>query len=411
MTEREFTKILDWPGYRVYRHEIDEKARTLKLWVRRKRGKKVLICSGCGGRCSKIEEIRQREVRDLPWRKYQTIVVVEFYRVRCPKCGLKVETVPQLPSKAPFSKDFEDAVGLACESAAARQVARQFGLAAGTVRAIDQRYLERWARNRKKPVLRQMGVDEIYLGKTQKFLTVVSNLETGEPLWFGQDRKQETLDEYFRTELSSLQRGRITAACVDMWEPFTASILSWAPECRIVYDKFHVMQHASRAVDEVRRAEFFRKGGRMRGLVKGKRWLLLSRWVHLDSRKRQLLNKLFRLNRRMMKAYLLKESLDRLWTYRYEGAALRYLNQWIDQLRWQRLEPFRKLAEMLLSHLEGILNYCRVPVRFGVVEAVNGNIKALLRRGRGYKNLRYLLLKAQRLAALKSEFLVLRKAA
>lgn len=411
MTEREFTKILDWPGYRVYRHEIDEKTRTLKLWVRRKRGNKVLICSGCGGRCSKIEEIRQREVRDLPWRKYQTIVVVEFYRVRCPKCGLKVEKVPQLPSKAPFSQDFEDAVGLACESAAARQVARQFGLAAGTVRAIDQRYLERWAKSRKKPVLRQMGVDEIYLGKTQKFLTVVSNLETGEPLWFGQDRKQETLDEFFRTELSAMQRGRITAACVDMWEPFTASILRWVPQCRIVYDKFHVMQHANKAVDEVRRAEFFRKGGRMRGLVKGKRWLLLSRWVHLDSRKRQLLNELFRLNRRMMKAYLLKESLDRLWTYRYEGAALRYLNQWIDQLRWQRLTPFQKLAEMLLGHLEGILNYCQVPVRFGVVEAVNGNIKALLRRGRGYKNLRYLLLKAQRLAALKTEFLVLRKAA
>jgi transposase len=411
LTEREFTKILDWPGYRVYRHEIDEKARTLKLWVRRKRGNKVLICSGCGGRCARIEEIRQREVRDLPWRKYRTTVVVEFYRVRCPKCGLKVEAVPQLPSKAPFSKDFEDAVGLACESAAARQVARQVGLAAGTVRAIDQRYLERWAKNRKRPVLRQMGVDEIYLGKTQKFLTVVSNLETGEPLWFGQDRKQETLDEFFRTELSGLQRGRITAACVDMWEPFTTSILSWAPECRIVYDKFHVMQHASKAVDEVRRAEFYRKGGRMRGLVKGKRWLLLSRWVNLDGKKRQLLNELFRLNRRMMKAYLLKESLDRLWTYRYEGAAFRYLNQWIDQLRWQRLEPFKKLAEMLLSHLEGILNYCRESVRFGVVEAVNGNIKALLRRGRGYKNLRYLLLKAQRLAALKTEFLVLRKSA
>jgi transposase len=75
------------------------------------------------------------------------------------------------------------------------------------------------------------------------------------------------------------------------------------------------------------------------------------------------------------------------------------------------LEPFTKLAEMLLNHQEGILNYCRTPVRFGVVEAINGNIKALLRRGRGYKNLRYLLLKAQRLATLKAEFLVLRKAA
>lgn len=411
MTEWEFTKILDWPGYVVYRHEIDERTRTLKLWVRRKRGNKVLFCSGCGGRCTKVEDTREREVRDLPWRKYQTVVVVEFYRVRCPKCGLKVEKVPQLPSKAPFSKDFEDAVGLACESAAARQVARQLRLAASTVRAIDQRYLERWVKGRKKPVLRQMGVDEIYLGKTQKFLTVVSNLETGEPLWFGKGRKQDTLDAFFRDELSAMQRGRITAACVDMWEPFTASILRWAPECRIVFDKFHVMQHANRAVDEVRRAEFFRKGGKMREVVKGKRWLLLTRWVNLDGKKQQLLNELFRLNRKMMKAYLLKESLDLLWTYRYEGAALRYLHQWIDQLRWQRLKPFKKLAMMLLRHQEGLLNYCHAPVRFGVVEAVNGNIKALLRRGRGYKNLRYLLLKAQRLAALRAEFLVLRKAA
>jgi transposase len=207
LTDREFTKILDWPGYRVYQHEIDESGRVLRLWVRRKRGNRTLICSGCGGQARKIEEVRQREVRDLPWRKYQAVVYVEYYRLRCPKCGLKVEQVPQLPSKAPFSKDFEDAVGLACESAAARQVARQFCLSASTVRAIDQRYLERWAKNRKKPVLRQMGVDEIYLGKTQRFLTVVSNLETGEPLWFGKDRKEETLDEFFSGELSAMQRG------------------------------------------------------------------------------------------------------------------------------------------------------------------------------------------------------------
>jgi transposase len=227
-------------------------------------------------------------------------VVLEFYRVRCPRCGLKVETVPHSPSSAPLSEDFEDALGLACESAAARPVARQFKLAAGAVRATDQRYLEGWAKSRKEPVLRQLGVDEIDLEKTQKFLTVMSNLQTGEPLWFGKDRKEPTLDEFFREELSSMQRGRITAACVHMWEPVTVSILKCTPQCRTVFDKFHVMQHANKAVDEVRRAEFFRKGGRTRGLVKGKRWLLLTRWVNLDGKKRQLLNELFRLNRKMM---------------------------------------------------------------------------------------------------------------
>ena len=256
-----------------------------------------------------------------------------------------------------------------------------------------------------------MGVDEIYLGKKQKFLTVVTNLQSGEPLWFGRERKKETLDEFFEKHLSAFQRSAIRAACVDMWEPFRQSLEQWVPECRIVYDKFHILQHASQAVDEVRRAEFFRKGGAARDLVRGKRWLLLSSWLNLDRGKRRQLNTLFALNRRILKAYLLKESLSQLWNYTYEGAMLRYLQSWINQLRWQRLKPMEKLARMLLDHLQGILNYCRTKVPMGVIEAVNGNIKALLRRGRGYRDMNYLLLKAQRLAATKTEFLVLHKAA
>ncbi len=411
MRDNDWTKVLGWPGYRVYRHEIDDQAKALKLWVRRKRGNRKLACSGCGRKFTEAYDIHQREIRDLPWSEYRTTVVIELYRVRCPDCGVKTEKVPQLPSKAPFSKRFEEAVGQACENAAGRRVAQQFGLAASTVRAIDLRYLGRWAAARRKPALRQMGVDEIYLGKQQKFLTVVSNLETAEPLWFGRERKQETLDEFFRTQLSRFQRSAIRAACVDMWEPFRRSLQQWVPRCRIVYDKFHILQHAGAAVDEVRRAEFFRKGGPARDLIRGKRWLLLSSWVHLDRHKKRQLNELFRLNRRVMKAYLLKESLTRLWDYRYEGAMMRYLQSWIDQLRWQRLKPMEKLATMLVKHLDGILNYCRTKVPMGVVEAVNGNIKALLRRGRGYRNLNYLLLKAQRLAATKTQFLVFRKAA
>ena len=410
-TDNEFTRILQWPGYRVYQHKIDEKNKILELWVRRKRGNRKLECSGCGRKFDDAYDSNERAVRDLPWSAFKTTVHIEVYRVKCPDCGVRIEKVPLLPSKAPFSKRFEDAVGEACESASARQVARRFGLAESTVRAIDLRYLERWAASRRRPALRQMGVDEIHMGKKAKFLTVVCNLETAEPLWFGRERKKETLDDFLGKGLSARQRRGIEAVCVDMWKPYRQSIEQWLPECRIVYDKFHVMQHANQAVDEVRRAEFFRQGKRMRELVKGKRWLLLSRWVNLTGGKRQELNQLFALNRKMLKAYLLKESLDRLWTYHYEGAMLNYLERWIDQLRWQRLEPFQKLAKMLLEHLDGILNYCRTKVRLGVVEAVNGNIKSLLRRGRGYQNLRYLLLKAQRMAATRTEFVVFKKAA
>jgi transposase len=411
MRETDWTKILGWPGYRVYRHEINEEAKTLKLWVRRKRGNRKLVCSGCGRKLSEVYDTYEREVRDLPCFEFRSTVVIELYRVRCPDCGVKMEKVPQLPSKAPFSQRFEEAVGLACESAAVRRVSRQFGLSPSTVRAIDLRYLKRWAASRRKPALRQMGIDEIYLGKKHKFLTVVSNLETGEPLWFGRERRKETLDEFLGQQLSAFQRSVVRAACVDMWEPFRQSLQQWVPKCQIIYDKFHILPHASKAVDEVRRAEFFRKGGPARDIVRGKRWLLLSSWVNLDRSKKRQLNQLFALNRRVMKAYLLKESLARLWDYIYEGAMLRYLQSWIDQLRWQRLAPMEKLANMLLNHLEGILNYCKTKIPMGVVEAVNANIKALLRRGRGYRDLNYLLLKAQRLAATKTEFVAFRRAA
>jgi transposase len=253
-----------------------------------------------------------------------------------------------------------------------------------------------------------MRVDEIYQGKKDKFLTVVCNLETAEPLCFGRERKKETLDEFSQTELTHGQRHRIEAACVDMWEPFRKSIEEWAPQCKIVYDRFHIMQHANDAVDEVRRAEFFRNGKPGREVIKGKRWLLLSRWANLSGDRGQL-NELFHLNRRVLKAYLLKESLDRLWNYWNPGAMFNYLDQWIDQLKWQRLKPFEKLAETLLKHVDGIANYCRTKVSFGVVEAVNANIRMLINRGRGYQNLRYLLLKAKRMAVTNVEFLAVRR--
>lgn len=89
MRENDWTRVLGWPRYKVYRAQIDEPAKRLKMWVRRKRGNKQLISSGCGELGSAIAETYQREVRDLPWSEYLTTVVAELYRLRCPRCGVK----------------------------------------------------------------------------------------------------------------------------------------------------------------------------------------------------------------------------------------------------------------------------------------------------------------------------------
>ena len=113
MSDTDWSKVLGWPGYRVYQHEIDEVGKRLKLWVRRKSGNRKLVGSGCGRKLAEAYDTYEREVRDLPCFEFRTTVVVELYRVRCPDCGVKTEKVPQLPSNAPFSKRFEEAVGLA----------------------------------------------------------------------------------------------------------------------------------------------------------------------------------------------------------------------------------------------------------------------------------------------------------
>ena len=84
MSDTDWSKVLGWPGYRVYQHEIDEVGKRLKLWVRRKSGNRKLVCSGCGRKLAEAYDTDEREVRDLPCFEFRTTIVVELYRVTLP---------------------------------------------------------------------------------------------------------------------------------------------------------------------------------------------------------------------------------------------------------------------------------------------------------------------------------------
>ena len=120
---------------------------------------------------------------------------------RCPRCGVRPERLPFVMGKAPYTTRLEAAIAHDCEAAPVSRVARTWHLPPETVRRLDQRVLKRCAAARPRTPLRFLGVDEIYLGRRDKFLTIVSDLETGEPLWAGRDRTRETLDRFFAEAL------------------------------------------------------------------------------------------------------------------------------------------------------------------------------------------------------------------
>ncbi len=399
MPEGIVSRILRLPGYGAYAWEADEVTGVLWLSIRQTTATPYYVCGGCGISVRDVHSWTERKLRDLPWGVWRVWLRVEVHRVRCRRCGVRTERLPFVTGQAHSTTRLEAAVARDCEAAPVSRVARTWHVPPETARRMDKRGLRRWATERPRKPLRYLGVDEIYLGQRDKFLTVVSDLDRGEPIWAGPERKRETLDRFFAEALPPRRRRAVRAVCVDMWEPFAQSLRAHLPHARIVYDKFHVLRHVNDAVDETRRAEFFRKGGAARGLLRGKRWLLLRRWAHLERDERRLVQELLALNRRLAKAYLLKEQLAHLWDYTYEGAARRFLTTWLRALRWQRLPAFHKVAQLLLRHLDGILAYCHEKVPFGTVEAINGNIRAVLRRGRGYRDHEYLLLKVQKATA------------
>ncbi len=239
-----------------------------------------------------------------------------------------------------------------------------------------------------------MGLDELFWRKGE-CLTIVSDLDTGEPIWAGRERKRATLDRFLSEALPPHLRRAVKTVCFDMWEPFLRAF-THLPRATVIFDKFHVMMHVNAAVDETRRAEFFRPGGAERAALTGKRWLLLTRYKHLSRSRRTELKAALSMNRKLFKTYYLKESTECLWTYRSERAAVNFFFDWKDSIRWQRLPAFQKLIPTLEKHLVGIIEHCKHRVPFGVVEAINGNIRSVIRRGRGYHDREYLILKGRK---------------
>ena len=356
------------------------------------------FCGTCGQLSKQFYDTRWRHVRDLSCGDRPVMLHVPALRLVCHRCGgVRIERLDWLARRAFCTARFARHVGRRCRSSPLSEVAEELVLDWHTVKELDKEYMTEQLAAAGEPSPKVIGIDEIAIAARHQYRIVVSDLEHRRPIWFGgTDRSEASLDAFYQW-LGPEKSGQIRLAVMDMWKAFRNSTHKpdHAPQARIIYDKFHILRHLGEAMDRVRKQEYYRLTGDDRRYIKGQKFVLLSRWDNLTTPKRRGLEELFRVNTRLCRAYLLKESFGQLWSYRRPGWARRFFEAWRRDLRWQRLRSFETFTKLIESHWDGIEAYCHADnkVALGFVEALNNRIGVLKRRAYGYRDEDYFRLK------------------
>jgi transposase len=337
-----------------------------------------------------------RRVRDLSCGDTRIFLELEVRRVDCRRCGkVKRERLAFLADNPLYTKRFAYFVGRRCRQATIKDVAKELALDWQTVKVLEQQYMEAQLKRAGTPAPQVIGVDELAIRKGHSYRIVVSDLVRGRPIWFGGEDRSEASMSQFYDWLGQRNSSRIRLAVMDMWKPFRLATNAYAPQAAILFDKFHVMRHLGEALDQVRKSDYARLQGRGRRYIKGQKYTLLSRKENLTLAGKKALQKLLAANKRLNTAYVLKESFGQLWSYEREGWARRFFENWRSSLKWQRLKPYEKFAQMIDRHWDGIAAYCRPEnkVSLGFVEGLNNKIRVIQRRAYGLRDEDYLRLK------------------
>lgn len=363
-------------------------------------------CSVCGARCAKVHEHTPvRRWKDLPWAGRQVFIEYAPVRLCCARCKrASVELLPWAESYQRETIRLQQHMTLEAESMPVSHVAAHYGVDWHCVRRAEFHALKRWDATREHPLLVMVGMDEKYLGRRNrrenKFITIISNLQTGEPIWIGEGRSEATVNRWLNT-LSAEDKGGIELFATDMHRPFSIAIradpaLEFAV---IAHDPFHVMKRALQALDELRRETFFRAGPQMRALGRGKRWLVLRAWENLSEQQHDQLQHLLRCNRRLAHGYQVIEELREVLHAPDELAMAIGLEHVLRRISRRDNVPLRKLHDSIVAHFDQIAAIGLYHAPTGRIEALNNNWETAVRQGRGYRNLQFLLLKIRFMTA------------
>jgi transposase len=350
-------------------------------------GSRRLRCGVCRKPCAQVHSVRKaREWRDLSMRQMPLVLRYQPRRVKCRRCGVRVEDFPWAEPWARVTWALANAVAKLARELSWQGTARQYGLNWKTVARIVQRAVRDGLRNRKRPPVHVIGIDEVSRRKGQVYLTVVYDLERRVLWWVGEDRTEEAVKKFFTQELGKRRCGTLQVVCMDMWAAYVNLVREHAPQAQILFDRFHIVKHLQEAVDEVRRSAMRRLTGQEKVTFKSTRWLLLKNPWNLTSEQKERLSTLVRWNSPIVRAYYLKESFQLFWEYTQAKRAQDLLSKWMNSAMHSRLEPFKKFVRMLRSHLGGILPWTKLRLSNGAVEGMNNKIKSISHRSFGFRS-------------------------
>ena len=368
------------------RVELDIRGGRVDVWTVHEEGLRW-ACPGCRTELAIYDHAPERIWRHLDTCQFKTFLHARVPRVECPTHGVKQVSVPWAEARSRFTALFERLAIDMLQASDVEGASKILRVSWDEAWGIMERAVARGKKRKKRRVVRKMGVDEKSAARGHNYLTIVSDLERGTVEYLGDNRDEGSLDGYLG-KLSPKRREKIESIAVDMWDPYLASIRKHVPDAeeKVVFDRYHLMTHMGKAVDEVRKAEHRELVQNDDERLKGTKYLWLYSKENVPKEKTGWLRGLRRMNLRTARAWAIKENFRELWRFFRRSWAEKHFKAWFFWATHSKLAPVITAAWTFKRHLSQILNYVRHRITNAVSEGLNSKIQTIKKKAYGFRN-------------------------
>jgi transposase len=373
-----FAKLLGLKRpWKVDRVSLSPGEKEINVWLEHRR-RAEFACPECRRPLPIYDHVATRRWRHLDHGECQTWLHARIPRVYCLEHGARQASVPWALSGSRFTLAFErHAIDVLLETDVLGG-ARLLNLSWDEAWHLMERAVERGQQRKKRRVIPYLGVDEKAVARRHQYVTLVCDLNRGTVEYLGENREKTSLDAYYAS-LSKKQLAGIQGVAMDMWEPYILSTVAHVPggKEKIVFDRFHIMQHMNEAVDAVRKEENRLLMEDDFDILKGTKYLWLFAEENTPEKMAERFGWIRESNLKTARAWAIKESLRGLWSYHRKGWAELYWKEWYFWATHSRLKPVKKVARMIHNHLENVLTYFDHRITNAVSEGLNSKIQTI----------------------------------